>query len=93
MRNGKCSPVDCVGATDAGRITGIRTNGTPMRDTALFDMDMWIRCQQTSDGKSRTNNFAKAAYRRIQVEFVVSNPTDGKMMDGSREVQRNLDLQ
>ncbi|XP_018497537.1 uncharacterized protein LOC100897617 [Galendromus occidentalis] len=76
-----------------GRMNRIRADGTVDRRTPQFPVEMWSVYQRTLDGEARTNNYAEAAHRRLQVEFGIQHPTIWKFIDGLKKVQKGRDLQ
>lgn len=69
-----------------------RLNRNQTRRRPLFDPSIWSVYDRTLAGVARTNNFAEAAHRRLQVEFGVDHPTLWKFIEGIRRVQKSRDL-
>lgn len=51
----------------------LRMNGT--RTAAIFPPELWSVHQRTLDEADRTNNFAEASHRRLQLAFSCTHPT------------------
>ena len=55
--------------------------------TISFNSNRYFVCFQ-----DRTNNFAEAMNRKIQVELGLSHPTIWRLIDGLRKIQRGTDF-
>ncbi|XP_018497106.1 uncharacterized protein LOC108865004 [Galendromus occidentalis] len=75
------------------RLNRVAPDGAIERRAPRFPVEMWSVLQRTLDGEARTDNYAEAAHRRMQLEFGVSHPTLWKFIDGLRKIQKNRDFQ
>ncbi|KAF0985626.1 hypothetical protein HZS_3781, partial [Henneguya salminicola] len=69
-----------------------RQNRNRTKRSALFPPHMWSIYERTVNREHRTNNYVKAAHRRLQAEFGMDHPNIWKFIDGIRSVQKERDL-
>lgn len=71
----------------------LRNNGT--RNTPMFSSNIWSVYQRTLDGIDRTNNYAEACHRKIQLGFGsgIFHPTLWTFLDKLRRIQKTFDTE
>ncbi|KAB0799496.1 hypothetical protein PPYR_07376 [Photinus pyralis] len=67
----------------------LRNNGT--RAPPNFPYATWSVLQRTLAGSDRTNNYAEALHRKLQLGFGVAHPSIWKFLDGLKKIQKLFD--
>lgn len=61
------------------------------RKTPRFSPNIWSVYERVLSNRDRTNNYAEAAHRRLQIQFSCSHPTLWKFIDGLKNCQKITD--
>lgn len=68
-----------------------RLNLDGSRRSPLFPNPTWSLYDRTLEKLDRTNNYAEAAHRRLQIQFSCDHPTIWKFIDSLRSFQSHTD--
>ena len=69
----------------------IQQQQQPQRRAPLFPVAMWNVHNRVIAHIGRTNNYAEAAHRQVQLELQTMHPTTWKLIDDLQKVQKSRD--
>ena len=73
------------------KLSGRRVGRQNRRRPPLFPVAMWNVQNRVINHLGRTNNYAEAAHRRVQLQLKTDHPTIWKLITDLKTVQRGRD--
>lgn len=68
----------------------IRADGT--RAEPIFPVQVWSVFQRTLDREDRTNNFAEACHKKLQMAFGVAHPSLWNFLNKLKKILKTVDI-